>query len=271
MKTIIFCGGQGTRIRDVTDNKMPKPMVPIGGRPILWHIMKTYAFYGHREFVLCLGHLGWQIKEFFLNYESMMSDVTIRLGKGARVEVLNGHPEDGWCVTLAETGEDTLTAGRLRRAMKYIDGDLFFTTYGDGVGDVDINRLLAFHNSHGRMATLTGTRPTGRFGELEVHENRVLSFQEKPELPHAYINGGFFVFHRRFVETYIPDSPVSDGMMLEREPLQRAAEDGELMIYRHSGFWHPMDTYRDWEHLNRLVLGGDAPWMEWGGRKGGKR
>lgn len=266
MKTVIFCGGQGTRIRDVTDNRMPKPMVPIGGRPILWHIMKTYAQYGYKDFILCLGHLGWQIKEFFLNYESMTSDFSILLGKGSRIQYLNGHPEEGWEVTLAETGENTLTGGRLRRALKYIEDDLFFATYGDGVGDVDINGLLAFHKSHGRIATLTGTHTTGRFGELNVAGDCVTSFQEKPDKNRAYINGGFFVFHRRFVEKYIPDAPESDGIMLERMPLQQAAEEGDLMIYRHKGFWHPMDTYRDWEYLDALCAKGEAPWMKWESR-----
>ncbi len=263
MKTVILCGGQGTRIRDVSENKLPKPMVPVGDRPILWHIMKHYARFGFLDFVLCLGHLGWQIKEFFLNYESMTSDFTIGLGRGAGVTFHNSHPEEGWRVTLAETGEKTLTAGRLHRAMKYLDGDVFFATYGDGVGDVDIRALLAFHESHGRMATLTGAHPTGRFGELTVEGDRVASFLEKPAKDGAYINGGFFVFNREFVEKHVCASPDPDAVMLEREPLQRAAEAGDLMIYRHAGFWHPMDTYRDWEYLNDLWRKGTAPWKTW--------
>lgn len=242
---------------------MPKPMVPIGGRPILWHIMKHYARHGFKEFVLCLGHLGWQIKEFFLNYEAMTSDFTITLGRHSRVEMHNSHPEEGWRVTLAETGEHTLTAGRLRRALSYVDGDTFFATYGDGVGDVDLPALLSFHKSHGRAATLTGTRSTGRFGELAVDGDRVISFQEKPQRDGSYINGGFFVFARRFFERYVPGPPECDAMMLERQPLQRAAEAGDLMIFRHKGFWYPMDTYRDWEYLNVLWAKGEAPWRTW--------
>lgn len=263
MKTLLLCGGQGTRIRDVSDDRMPKPMVPIGDRPILHHIMKHYARYGHTDFILCLGHLGWQLKEFFLNYEAMTSDFTIRLGNGSAVEYHDRHPEVGWRITMAETGDDTLTAGRLRRALKYVDDDLFFATYGDGVADVDLDALLSFHRSHGKAATLTGTRPTGRFGEMTVDGNRVTSFQEKPDKDGSFINGGFFVFHRRFVETYIPPAPECDAVMLERAPLQRAARQGDLMIYRHQGFWHPMDTYRDWEHLNRLWAEGKAPWKTW--------
>ncbi len=263
MKTVILCGGQGTRIRDITDNRMPKPMVPIGGRPILWHIMKYYACSGFKDFILCLGHLGWQIKEFFLNYESMTSDFTISLGRSSKVDYLNSHPEEGWKVTMAETGEDTLTGGRLRRILQYIDDDVFFATYGDGVGNIDLRALLDFHLSHGKMGTLTGTHPTGRFGELGIDGSRVVSFQEKPDMEGAYINGGFFVFHKRFIEEFIPPYPDSDNVMLERLPLQQAAERGELMVYRHSGFWHPMDTYRDWEYLNRLCLEGNGPWETW--------
>jgi glucose-1-phosphate cytidylyltransferase len=242
---------------------MPKPMVPVGDRPILWHIMKHFAHYGFNDFVLCLGHMGWQIKEFFLNYQSMTSDFTISLGSQSVLEYHNGHPETGWKVTMAETGEATLTAGRIKRALKYIEEPVFFATYGDGVGNVNLAALLEFHLSHGRAATLTGVKPTGRFGELSVDGNRVVSFQEKPDRDGSYINGGFFVFNRSFFDQYVPEIPLCDGFMLERQPLQQAAESGDLMIFPHHGFRHAMDTYRDWEHLSDLWRENRATWKTW--------
>ena len=259
MKVVILCGGQGTRLREETEVR-PKPMVEIGGRPILWHIMKLYAHYGLNEFVLCLGHKGYIIKDFFLNYETRMRDFTVHLGDRAPVEFHNGHPEENWNVTLAETGETAMTGARVRRVRRYVDRNTFCLTYGDGLGDVDIAELLRFHRSHGKLGTVTGVRPPGRFGELRVDEGRVASFAEKPQVTEGFINGGFFVFEREFIDRYLDDS---DDLVLEREPLQRLASDGELMVYRHDGFWQPMDTYREWKLLEDYWNAGRAPWKIW--------
>ncbi len=259
MKVVILCGGQGTRLREETEVR-PKPMVEIGGRPILWHIMKLYSHYGLDEFVLCLGHKGYIIKDFFLNYEERMRDFTVHLGNRAPVEFHNGHQEENWTVTLAETGETAMTGARVRRVRRYVDRNPFCLTYGDGLGDVDIAELLRFHRSHGRLGTVTGVRPPGRFGELRVEEGRVASFAEKPQVTEGFINGGFFVFEREFIDRYLDDS---DDLVLEREPLQRLASDGELMVYRHDGFWQPMDTYREWKMLEDYWNAGRAPWKIW--------
>jgi glucose-1-phosphate cytidylyltransferase len=259
MKVVILCGGQGTRLREVTEVR-PKPMVEIGGRPILWHIMKLYARYGLRDFVLCLGYRGQVIKDFFLNYEEHLSDLTVRLGRERAVVVHDAHPEDGWTVTLADTGETALTGARVRRVRRYLDGGPFCLTYGDGLGDVDLAGLLEFHRSHGKLATVTSVRPPGRFGELRLDGRRVAEFSEKPQTTEGYINGGFFVLEREVVERYMDDR---DDLVLEREPLQRLAADGQLMAWPHEGFWHPMDTYRDLKLLEDLWAGGRAPWKVW--------
>ena len=258
MKVVILCGGQGTRLREETGVR-PKPMVEIGGRPILWHIMKLYAHFGLTDFVLCLGYKGYQIKEFFLNYEARMKDFTVRLGAQPSVSFHNGHSEEGWNVTLAETGETALTGARVRMAARYLDGP-FCLTYGDGVCDIDIAGLLRFHRSHGRIGTITAVRPPGRFGELQIEGGRVNSFVEKPQVTEGLINGGFFVFEPEFVDRYLDNR---DDLVLEKEPLRRLAEDGQLMVWRHEGFWQPMDTYREWKLLEDLWTGGQAPWKIW--------
>jgi len=259
MKVVILCGGQGTRLREETEVR-PKPMVEIGGRPILWHIMKLYAHYGLTDFTLCLGYKGYIIKDFFLNYEARMKDFTVALGPTPSVKFHNGHREEGWSVTLAETGETAMTGARLRRVRRYLDGGPFCLTYGDGVGDIDLGALLRFHRSHGKIATVTAVRPPGRFGELQVEGRRVTSYTEKPQITEGVINGGFFVFEREFAERYLDDR---DDLVLEKEPLQRLAADGELMVWQHEGFWQPMDTYREWKLLEDLWSKGEAPWKIW--------
>jgi glucose-1-phosphate cytidylyltransferase len=259
MKVVILCGGQGTRLREETEVR-PKPMVEIGGRPILWHLMKLYAHHGAREFILCLGYKGEVIKDFFLNYESRVNDFTVRLGRNSSVEFHNRHPEEGWSVTLAETGATALTGARVRRVRRYLDGKTFCLTYGDGLGDIDIPALLQFHRSHGKLATVTGVRPPGRFGELELNGSVVSAFAEKPQVTEGFINGGFFVFEPEVVDRYLDDR---DDLILEREPLQRLAADGQLMMWPHHGFWQPMDTYREWKMLEDLWNSGRAPWKVW--------
>ena len=236
-------------------------MVEVGGRPILWHIMKLYAHHGLREFVLCLGYKGHVIKDFFLNYEAMTRDFTVCLGRREALEFHDSHPEDGWRVTLAETGLSAQTGARIHRAARHVDADsAFCATYGDGLGDIDVGRLLAFHHDHGKLGTITGVRPPGRFGELRVKNGRALAFDEKPQVSGGLINGGFFVFERAFVERYLSDD---DQVVLEREPLQRLAADGQLMVWQHDGFWQPMDTYREWRLLEDLWNSGRAPWKVW--------
>jgi glucose-1-phosphate cytidylyltransferase len=256
MQVLILCGGQGTRIRGVADD-LPKPLVPIGDRPILWHIMKGYAASGHRDFVLLLGYRGDAIRRFFLDYAAMTSDTAVTLGPHAGVEVLARHCSEDWRVVLAETGGTAMTGARIFRGARYLQGDTFLATYGDGVSDIDLGRLVAFHRAHGKLATVTGVRPPGRFGELVTAGDRVTDFCEKPQLASGWINGGFFVFERAFVERYLRDD---DSLVLEREPLMQAARDSQLMVYRHDGFWQPMDTYREWSMLNELWHAGRAPW-----------
>ncbi len=258
-KVVILCGGQGTRLREATETR-PKPMVEIGGRPILWHIMKLYAHFGLDEFVLCLGYKGHVIKDFFVNYEMRTNDFTVHLGSLQPVEFLNGHEEDSWSVTLAETGEHAMTGARLRRVAHYLGQETFCFTYGDGIGDIDIRELIAFHRSHGKLGTVTGVRPPSRFGELALDGNQVCSFTEKPQVTQGYINGGFFVFEREFIDRYLDDR---EDLSLEREPLNRLAADGELMMYAHEGFWQPMDTYREWKHLEKLWNSDNVPWKLW--------
>lgn len=259
MKVVILCGGQGTRLREHTDI-LPKPMIEVGARPILWHIMKIYAHHGITDFVLCLGYKGYVIKDFFLNYESRMNDFTVHLGCQRAVTFRNEHPEEGWAVTLAETGETAHTGARLQRASRYLADEPFCLTYGDGLGDVDITELLRFHRSHGKLATVTGVRPPGRFGELELDGRRVASFAEKPQASGGRINGGFFVFERAFVDRYLDSR---NDLSLEAEPLQRLAADGELMIFLHDGFWQPMDTFREWKLLEDLWNSDRPPWKVW--------
>ena len=257
MKVVILCGGLGTRLREETEFR-PKPMVEVGGRPILWHIMKVYAHYGFHDFVLCLGYRGNTIKEYFLNYEAMNNDFTMRLGERSQIKCHGHHPEEGYTVTLADTGLETMTGGRLRRIQRYIDGDTFLMTYGDGVSDVNIRRVLEFHKSHGKIATVTTVSPVSRFGMVEVAtEGRVKAFNEKPRTD-GTISAGFFVCQRE-IFNYLD----GDECVLEREPLERLAADGELMAYRHEGFFFAMDTYREYQHLNDLWNRQEAPWKLW--------
>jgi glucose-1-phosphate cytidylyltransferase len=260
LKVVILCGGYGTRIRDVADN-IPKPMIPVGRFPILWHIMKYYACYGHKDFVLCLGYKSQAIKDFFLNYEAHIKDFTIDLGGKAAVQFHTDHSESDWRVTLAETGLNALTGARVRRAQKYLgDEDSFMLTYGDGVGDVDLDRLLAFHNSHGKALTVTGVRPPGRFGELLNDANgKVIEFNEKPQATGGRISGGFFVCRKELFD-YLDDR---EDLMFEKEPMARLVKDGQLMVFEHDGFWQPMDTHREYQLLNDLFESGKAPWVKW--------
>jgi len=260
MKVVILCGGQGTRIRDVADN-IPKPMIPVNGLPILWHIMKYYAHWGHLQFVLCLGYKADVIKDFFLNYEAHTRDFTIKLGAVHSIDYHTDHDESNWEVTLADTGLDAMTGARIRKIKKYVaDDEHFMLTYGDGVGDVDIEKLVAFHKSHGKILTVTGVRPPGRFGEL-MHDDSGLvnEFNEKPQASGGQISGGFFVCRREIFD-YLDDK---DDLVFEVEPMRRLVKDGQMMVYEHDGFWQPMDTYRDYMYLNGLCAKGEAPWLIW--------
>ncbi len=255
---VILCGGKGTRLREETEYR-PKPMVEIGPQPILWHIMKIYRAHGLRRFLLCLGYKGWEIKQFFLRYREMHADFTLDLGNERSLDFHNEDGSEDWRITCAETGAETATGARLWRVRKYLDAETFCFTYGDAVGDVDIDALLEFHWSQGRIATVTGVHPTSRYGEMKVDGSQVLEFDEKPTHAEGQVSGGFFVFERRVFD-YLNDDP---QLFLEREPLQRLARDGQLSIYRHDGFWHPMDTYRDYLFLNEMWKRGETPWKSW--------
>jgi len=263
MKTIILCGGQGTRIRDVSSN-LPKPMIPIGNRPIIWHIMKYYATYGHKEFVLCLGYLGDLIRDFFMNYESHTCDTRVTLGKQRRIEFINQHDEADWEVTLAETGQDSMTGARIRKVRQYIgDDENFMLTYGDGVGDIDLDALLAFHKKHGKIMTVTGVHPPGRFGEMRCDANGLVSgFNEKPQVSSGCISGGYFVCRRELFD-YLDFFNGRDDLVFEQEPMNRLVADQQMMVYKHAGFWQPMDTHREYLLLNKLYENKKAPWMKW--------
>jgi len=260
MKVVILCGGKGTRLREETEFR-PKPMVPIGERPILWHIMKTYARHGHKDFILCLGYKGEMIRDYFRNYLWNICDVTLQLGQKPSVTFHNHHDEEDWNVTLAETGENSMTAWRIRLIEKYLGEDEhFLLTYGDGVGDINIPASIAQHCASGKACTLTSVHPPGRFGELGLGSDQtVRSFNEKPQAEGGYINGGFMVCSRQLF-SYLPEDP---GMMLEQEPMKRMAAAGQLGAYRHEGFWQPMDTFQEYTLLNRLWNEGNAPWKVW--------
>ena len=260
MDVVILCGGQGTRIRDVADH-IPKPMVPIGGRPILWHIMKGFARHGFRRFILCVGYQSWVIKRYFLDYHHAGADYSLDLANPEKVHLHGSDASEDWHVTLAETGIDSQTGCRVFRAAKYLSGERFFLTYGDGVSDVDLTQLLDFHVSHGRTVTVTAVRPPSRFGEIELFGEQVVEFNEKPVVSRGRINGGFFVCERHFLER-LRDDP---SLVLEQEPLIQLARDGELMAFPHDGFWQPMDTSRDHRYLNELWANGKAPWNTWHG------
>lgn len=258
MKVVILCGGKGTRLREETALK-PKPMVEIGGIPILWHIMKIYAHHGFNEFILCLGYKADVIKEYFYNYEMLSNDFTIELGT-KNIELHSNHSEGEWKITLADTGLNAMTGARVKKIEKFIDEDTFLLTYGDGVTDLDINKLFQYHKSHGKIGTVTGVHPPSQYGELTIHEDHVLSFSEKQKKQNNSINGGYFVFNRKIFR-YLKDD---DVCIFEREPLEKLASDGELKVFQHKGFWQCMDTSRDYKYLNEMWGKGNAPWMVWG-------
>jgi glucose-1-phosphate cytidylyltransferase len=258
MKVVFLCGGLGTRLREETEFR-PKPMVEVGRRPILWHIMKIYAHHGFREFVLCLGYKGNVVKDYFLNYEAMNNDFTISLGTSRAIEPHGAHEEQDFRVTLVDTGPDTMTGGRVKRIERYVDGDVFMVTYGDGLANVDIRKLLDFHLAHGKLATVTTVHPISRFGVIEMgNESQVRSFMEKPQAA-GWINAGFFVFNRGVFD-YLS---AEENCIMEQDPLSRLAADGQLMAFRHEGFFFAMDTYRDFEALNKIWDSGNAPWKVW--------
>ncbi|MBE3040022.1 MAG: glucose-1-phosphate cytidylyltransferase [Chloroflexi bacterium] len=255
MKAVILAGGMGTRISEESASR-PKPMIEIGGKPILWHIMKIYSAHGVNDFVICVGYKGYMIKEYFANYFLHTSDVTFDMRQN-KMTVHEQHAEP-WTVTLVDTGEATLTGGRLRRVRNYIADEDFCFTYGDGVSDVNISKSLEFHRQHGHLATLTATQPAGRYGALELEEDLVRRFEEKPMGDGGWINGGFFVLSPKVID-YIE----GDQTSWEAEPLTRLAQEGELHAYFHRGFWQPMDTLREKNHLERLWESGKAPWKVW--------
>lgn len=256
MKLVILAGGLGTRIAEESETK-PKPMVEVGGRPLLWHIMKTYAHHGVTEFVICLGYKGYVIKEFFINYQRHLSNLEINLKDGS-TRTLESTSED-WKVTLVETGETTMTGGRLKRVAPYLGDQTFCMTYGDGLADIDISAELAFHRRHGKLATVAAVQPPGRFGVLAVEDDHMVSsFQEKPSDEIGWINGGFFVLEPRVID-YI----AGDETSFEQEPLKNLARDGQLAAFEHTGFWQPCDTLRDKRDLERHWAQGKAPWRVW--------
>ena len=260
MRVLILCGGLGTRLREETEFR-PKPMVEIGGRPILWHIMKGYAAHGFNDFVLLLGYKGEIIKRYFLDYQLLTSDVTVRLGAGHEVQVHSRNPEldVDWKVTMVDTGAAAQTGARIAKAKRYIDGDRFLLTYGDGVANVDLGKLLEFHQAHGKLVTVTGVHPPARFGNFELDGDQVTRFAEKPLVGDGYINGGFFVLEKAALD-YLS---TEDGCALEQAPLERLARDGQLRMFAHDRFWQCMDTLRDVGHLNELWASRNAPWKTW--------
>ena len=259
MQVVILCGGQGTRLRETADH-LPKPMVPIGGKPILWHIMKQCASHGFREFVLCLGYKGWEIKRWFLDYHLRERDFSFRLGRPDQMELhANDAAEEDWLVTLAETGEHSMTGARLKRVAPHLRGENFLFTYGDGLADVNLGELARFHKRQGRLATVTAVRTPGRFGELNLADERVQAFQEKPEVTTGRINGGFFMLRREVLDR-LNDDP---SLVWERGPLEQLAAEGELAASQHEGFWQAMDTPREHLELERLWATGRAPWATW--------
>jgi glucose-1-phosphate cytidylyltransferase len=255
---VILAGGMGTRLREETE-RVPKPLVEIGEKPILWHIMKIYGHHGFRRFVLCLGYKSWQIKEFFLRYREQVSDFTIAMNHEHRPVFHDGHADEDWTVTCAETGLKTATGARLWRVRDYVTTDTFMFTYGDGIGNVDVRALLDFHFQEGRIGTVTGVHPTSRYGEMRVADRRAVEFNEKPTMPEGFVSGGFFVFQREFFE-YLNDDP---DLFFEHAPLQNLARDGELAVFPHEDFWMGMDTYRDFKELNELWSAEKAPWKVW--------
>ncbi len=257
---MILCGGQGTRIRDVTET-LPKPMVPVGSQPIVWHIMKTYAAFGVRRFILCLGYRREAFIDYFLNYRARAMDITVHLRQQDNVVFHGGHEEENWEVTLTDTGDQTMTGGRVARAAKYLreSDEHCFLTYGDGLANVDISQLLAYHVEHGKAVTITAVHPTSRFGEIKLDDQSVTSFYEKPHTDTGLINGGFMVVRRRFIEKYLT---TDTSLVLEHDPMRSAVADGEMQAFVHEGFWQCMDTFREYQLLNQLWEKQPAPWTE---------
>ncbi|MCB1144985.1 MAG: glucose-1-phosphate cytidylyltransferase [Leptospiraceae bacterium] len=254
MKVVILSGGFGTRLSEYTES-IPKPMVTIGGKPMLWHIMNHYASFGYKDFYLALGYKAEVVKEYFLNYRSLNSDFSVSLETGT-ISHYNSPPVD-WNVTLVNTGLNTLTGGRVLRMKEYIDGETFMLTYGDGLSNINIQKLVEFHKSHGKMATITAVHPAARFGELDLIGNKVESFEEKPQIREGWINGGFMVLNPEFL-----DLIEGDQTILEKKPLETVAKKSELMAFKHDGFWQCMDTKRDRDHLEELYISGTAPWIQ---------
>jgi glucose-1-phosphate cytidylyltransferase len=260
MKVVILCGGKGTRLREETEFR-PKPMVPIGGMPILWHIMKSYASQGHHEFILCLGYKGEMIRDYFRNYLWNTCDVTLSLGRTPSLEFHGRHDEEQWRVTLSETGQESMTAYRVRQVRRYLsEHEPFLLTYGDGLSNIDLNAAIQCHRNAGKILTLSAVHPTGRFGSLTIDEQGGIErFEEKPQVERAYVNGGFMVCEPA-IFNYLPDDP---SVMLERQPIDQLAAERQLNCYRHEGFWQPMDTFQEAMHLNELWQRGRAPWKIW--------
>jgi glucose-1-phosphate cytidylyltransferase len=256
----ILCGGKGTRLREETEFR-PKPLIAVGDRPMIWHIMKTYAHYGFKDFMLCLGYKGQMIREYFINYDWNHSDILLELGNKHVTKLDNGHNEEDWRIWLCDTGQETMTGGRLKRLAPYIEqtgSNIFLATYGDGVANININDLVAFHHSHGKLATITAVRAPSRFGELVIENDLVTSFKEKPPTTEGWISGGFFVLNSKVLDLISGDSTT-----FEAEPLRTLSEKGELAVYRHSGYWQCMDTYREVEVLSQLYTSGKAGWKVW--------
>lgn len=256
MKVLILAGGLGTRLSEETDIR-PKPMVEIGGRPILWHIMKIYSHYGFNEFVILLGYKGYYIKEYFANYFLHQSNVTLDMQTG-KMEILSNHSEP-WKVTLLDTGLNTMTGGRIKRAQEFVGNETFMLTYGDGVGDINIKKLVEFHKTHRKAITMTSYQPDGRFGAIDIRGNQVINFQEKPKGDGHFINGGFFVCEPKVFDYIVG----GDTTIFEQAPLRNLAKDGEMFAYRHDGFWSPMDSLKDKNDLNNLWSANRAPWKVW--------
>lgn len=257
---VILCGGKGTRLREETEFR-PKPMITVGDRPLIWHIMKTYSHYGFKDFMLCLGYKGEMIREYFFNYDWNHNDVLLNLGDKTVTKLNHGHDESDWKLWLIDTGAETMTGGRLKRMTPYLrqmDSDIFLATYGDGVCNVNVEAVLDFHRSHGKLATITAVRPPSRFGELVIEDSMVSAFQEKPQTSEGWINGGYFVLSRKVLDLIEGDSTI-----FEAAPLKTLAALGELGVYRHTGFWQCMDTYRELEYLNNLWHQGKAIWQVW--------
>jgi glucose-1-phosphate cytidylyltransferase len=257
VKCVLLAGGQGTRMREESELR-PKPMMPIGSRPILWHIMKNFSHFGVNEYVVCTGFKGEMIKQYFMNFYSLNSDFTVNLQNENEVTFHDVLEESDWKVTVADTGQDTMTGGRVKRVQRFLENDSdFLCTYGDGLADVNIQELIEFHKSHGKIATVTAVRPTSRFGVMEIDSAGIVqSFREKPQVD-GWINVGFFVFNNKIFDY------LNDDSVLENEPLTSLADQGELMAFKHDGFWQPMDTYREYKIFNELLLSGQSPWKSW--------